>query len=136
MNLTDHFANCTCRFFYYFCFCSFFNPFLCFYKLLLCFRDTIIPPIQPTTETDRIIKELNDIRKNMSHGESFSRASDARNVWLKEPLTSELSKPVQPHLLVYPVFFVEKIFLDFLSFLIFFKNFINFYLIARIFYDI
>ncbi|VDN53155.1 unnamed protein product [Dracunculus medinensis] len=64
----------------------------------LCKLDTIIPPIQPTTETDRIIKELNDIRKNMSHGESFSRASDARNVWLKEPLASELSKPVQPHL--------------------------------------
>uniref|UniRef100_A0A1I7VLY1 RALGAPB_N domain-containing protein n=1 Tax=Loa loa TaxID=7209 RepID=A0A1I7VLY1_LOALO len=61
-----------------------------------CKLDSVIPPLQPTPDTDRVIAELIDIRKRMSHGESWLRSSDDRNVWLREPLSEELSKFAQP----------------------------------------
>ncbi|KAM3719083.1 Ral GTPase-activating protein subunit beta [Dirofilaria immitis] len=61
-----------------------------------CKLDSVIPPLQPTSDTDRVIAELTDIRKRMSQGESCLRSSDDRNVWLREPLAKELSKLAQP----------------------------------------
>ncbi|CAG9539385.1 unnamed protein product [Cercopithifilaria johnstoni] len=61
-----------------------------------CKLDSVIPPLQPTPDTDRVIAELTDIRKRMSQGESCLRSSDNRNVWLREPLSKELSKLAKP----------------------------------------
>ncbi|VDK70209.1 unnamed protein product [Litomosoides sigmodontis] len=61
-----------------------------------CKLDSVIPPLQPTPDTDRVIAELTDIRKRMSQGESCLRSSDDRNVWLREPLSKELSKFAKP----------------------------------------
>uniref|UniRef100_A0A0R3RFF8 Rap-GAP domain-containing protein n=1 Tax=Elaeophora elaphi TaxID=1147741 RepID=A0A0R3RFF8_9BILA len=61
-----------------------------------CKLDSVIPPLQPTSDTDRVIAELTDIRKRMSQGESCLRSSDDRNVWLREPLSKELSKFAKP----------------------------------------
>lgn len=73
-----------------------------FYILsLIPFRDCVIPPLQPTPDTDRVIAELTDIRKRMSQGESCLRSSDDRNVWLREPLSKELSKFTKPTELAY-----------------------------------
>lgn len=63
---------------------------------ILKFRDSIIPPLQSTLETDRVIAELTDIRKRISQGESCLRSSDDRNVWLREPLSEQASKPAAP----------------------------------------
>ncbi|VDM43405.1 unnamed protein product [Toxocara canis] len=62
----------------------------------MCKLDSVIPPLHPTPETDKIIKDLSDIRRTMQGSESCIRASDDRNLWLREPLASELSKPIQP----------------------------------------
>lgn len=61
-----------------------------------CKLDSVIPPLQPTPDTDRVIAELTDIRKRMSQGESCLRSSDDRNVWLREPFSKELSKLAEP----------------------------------------
>ncbi|VBB26477.1 unnamed protein product [Acanthocheilonema viteae] len=61
-----------------------------------CKLDSVIPPLQPTPDTDHVIAELTDIRKRMSQGESCLRSSDDRNVWLREPLSKELSKLARP----------------------------------------
>ncbi|VDM91850.1 unnamed protein product, partial [Onchocerca ochengi] len=61
-----------------------------------CKLDSVIPPLQATPDTDRVIAELTDIRKRMSQGESCIRSSDDRNVWLREPFSKELSKFAQP----------------------------------------
>ncbi|VDO26895.1 unnamed protein product [Onchocerca flexuosa] len=61
-----------------------------------CKLDSVIPPLQATPDTDRVIAELTDIRKRMSQGESCLRSSDDRNVWLREPFSKELSKFAQP----------------------------------------
>lgn len=52
--------------------------------------------MQPTAETDRILADLNDIRKKIKQGESVVRSSDERNVWLQEPLASVLAHSPQP----------------------------------------
>uniref|UniRef100_F1KRP0 Ral GTPase-activating protein subunit beta n=1 Tax=Ascaris suum TaxID=6253 RepID=F1KRP0_ASCSU len=62
----------------------------------MCKLDSVIPPLHPTPETDKILMELRDIRRTMQGSESCRRASDERNVWLREPLASELAKPIQP----------------------------------------
>ncbi|VDN29748.1 unnamed protein product [Gongylonema pulchrum] len=62
----------------------------------LCKLDAVIPPLQPNPDTDRVIAELTEIRSRMSQGESCLRAADDRNIWLREPLFTELSKPAEP----------------------------------------
>ncbi|VDN08323.1 unnamed protein product [Thelazia callipaeda] len=62
----------------------------------LCKLDSVIPPLQSTPDSDRIIAELTDIRKRMSQGESCLRSSDDRNVWLREPFSQEISKLIEP----------------------------------------
>ncbi|TMS35077.1 hypothetical protein L596_002550 [Steinernema carpocapsae] len=61
-----------------------------------CKLDSVIPPLQANSETDKIIAQLKTVREKIAHGESIVRSTDERNVWLSSGIGQQLCKPLSP----------------------------------------